>query len=438
MTGRKWFLAPLALVMAISIFSGCARSEARPTPSPQVIVVTATADPEPSLTPRTITIVVTATPPPASATPEIGPETESVPTVEASVTAEPTTEVTATAEESGISGAAPEGVEASLVAQEGQVQYSPRPDSFVEPTSLEELASPANWSDLRPDEPVPFRSFDGVRVAGEGQALLDLGRLARVTLMRDAELQSVSWSLIKKELNEIGIDIGASPLLGQISLAAQLIRGGVLGEIMAGGEPVALTTPDAAIIVQSATFFLAYDPENEITWVGNFGGTVDVGDANSAESESLPDGQLTAVPAVNSRKYWPLHEHMTPEEYGHLIEQLQSPIAAADMISGPYLIGEYEPEVAARGGPGTEFNVVGSLVKGEYVRVIGKGRGWWQIACPSKMLARGTDCWVAGGQGLTSVYNVEDVPITALPASATPTATATSPPPTLTETPLAP
>ncbi len=409
MNRRIGSLGPLLFALVILFISGCGISEPQAVPSPEVIVVTATKGAEASPTPGAVAATETAEPQP-SATAE-------------PVVATTAPEPTATAEPE------PEAEKISLIAQKDKTQYSPRPEPFVEPASLDEIVAPSDWSDLRPDESTAFRSYDGVRVVDGGEALLDLGNLMHMILRHDSEIQTLPGSLVQKELNKIAIDFGKSPLLQQITLAAHLSRGGFLGNKALGSEPIALTTPDAVIVVSGTTFFLAYDPGSETTWVGNFGGTIDVADVAMAEGEALPNRQLAAIPAVRGRKYWPIHETMTLQAFMRLIDQMQSPIAAADMISGPYLVGEYDPEVRVRSGPGTGYPTVGALAKGEYARVTGEANGWWQIECPGRMVVSGTACWVAGGQGLTGVYNVEDVPEKLVPPLPQPRQPDPPPPP---------
>ena len=121
---------------------------------------------------------------------------------------------------------------------------------------------------------------------------------------------------------------------------------------------------------------------------------------------------------------------MTPAEFSRLIDLGESPIAAADMISGPYLRVIFSPEIAVRSGPGTEFPYVGTLAQDNYERIIGRGRGWWQIECPQNMRAQA--CWVTGGSAYTENYNLDISPVPVTAARATATAAPTAPRPTVT------
>jgi len=129
---------------------------------------------------------------------------------------------------------------------------------------------------------------------------------------------------------------------------------------------IALTTPNAVVLISGTEFFIVYDPDAEITWAGNFHGTVDAASSELEKDLSIPNKQLIAIPEVRGSRFWPLHEHMTPEEFERLVDLLESPIAAADMISGPYLVVESYPNIAVRSGPALGFGILGSLDRGDY------------------------------------------------------------------------
>ena len=397
-----------------------------------VVVVTATQEP-PTPTKEVIYVVVTE----ASGAAASGAENEAV----EQPTAVPTATSQAVAEGAQEIAEAPAddpqeiAVEMSLTSQKTTTQHSPRPEPFVVPQSIEEFLPPNSWSDIGPDQTTEFQSYDGIRVLDGGQAVLDLGDLMRLVLKHDSELQTVPGSLVREELNKISVDFDKSPLLQQIALAAHLFRGGFLGEKTVGDEPVALTTPNAVILISGTTFLLVYDPDDEVTYVGNFEGTIDVADVALEAGELLPDRKLFAIPPVRNRKEWPLHPHMTLDEFSRLIDLQESPIAAADMVSGPYLVVKFNPELTVRNGPGTEYTYVGTIEKGHYARIIGRGGGWWQIECPENL--RGPDCWVSGGSTYVDDYNIDLYPVPNTAPAAAPTAAppgprshnATTPPP---------
>lgn len=320
----------------------------------------------------------------------------------------------------------------TLLAQKARTEHSERPDDFEEPESLDDIVEPEDdsWRALLPGRDTEFETYDGVRISEAGQALLDLGDLMTLILKRDTVTQFVPDNLAQEELDRISVDFGKTPLLQRIVLALHLSRGGFLGEKSTESGPIALSTPNAVVIVSGTTFFLVYDPDADTTWVGNFEGTIDVADVAEEEGDDLADSTLIAIPPVRDRAEWPIHEHLTFDEFDRLIDVLESPIAAADMISGPYLVGQFEPRLNVRRGPGTEFGIAGVLAEGDYARIIGKGRGWWQIECPKTTYTQGVDCWVAGSGAYTHAYNTEDVPVSALPATPVPTAIPTKAPAT--------
>ena len=303
-------------------------------------------------------------------------------------------------------------------------------ERFEAPQSIEYIAPPPenSWRLLESDETTEFQTYDGVRITEEGEAWLDLGDLMHLLLKRDTEAQFIPNEMAVNKLSDINIAFPETPLLQQLVLTMHIHRGGFLGDKMKDDGALALTTPNAVIIISGTKFFIAYDPDAEITWVGNFDGTIDIADIELEEGISLPDRRLIAIPAVRGRTFWPIHEHMTYEEFERLIDLLESPIAVADLISGPYAVVEFAPNIPVRSGPGPAFANLGTLSNGDYARIIGQSGGWWQIMCPAIIIDSGTGCWIAG-EPITTNYNTEDVPeVTTSTATATPTPT-TSPTP---------
>lgn len=418
MNTKSWLIAGSILIFAVAFVAGCdvesepLVTESNPTQVPEVVTVVVTVLVEPEAE--------------ATAVPS-EPETPAAAALPAQEAAEAPA---ARVDDAAVALEVPESQEQimsmSLMAQKPKTEHSAcaADGSFVEPATLEEIEPPSenSWRVLEPGDVTEFHTYDAIRVTEEGEALLDLGNLMRLVLKCDTVTQIVSESLAVEELARIQVDFEETPLLQRIVLAMHLSRGGFLGEKSVDSGPIALTTPNAVIIVSGTKFFLVYDPELETTWVGNFKGSVDVADIEQREGEMLPDQQLIAIPAVRNRKHWPIHEHMTSEEFSRLIDLHGSTSAAADLISGPYLVGKFDPELAVRNGPGTDYTMVGTLAKDEYVRVIGRGPGWWEIACPQNTNTQGTVCWVSGGSAYTDSYNVEDVEpgiIPSLPTSKT-------------------
>ena len=296
MTGKS-LSRLLMVVMVLALFVAACGTEPEPTvpdslpaptQEPVVIVVTATELPQ-TPTPQVVVVVVTATPGPGSTTPaEEAPATKADTEPAASATPQAAVEAP---EPAAVEGDRP-AVAMSLAAQKNTTQHSPRPASFVEPASLEDIVPYENWNNIEPNESADFQSYDGVRVVEGGEAILDLGDLMKLILKHDSEMQFVPGSLVQQELDKIAVDIQTSSPLDKLVLAAHLLRGGFLGEKTVGGDPIALTTPNAIVVISGTEFFLAYDPQTETTWVGNFEGTMSVADVELREGDSLPDRQL--------------------------------------------------------------------------------------------------------------------------------------------------
>ncbi|GAB4427465.1 MAG: hypothetical protein Kow0031_07500 [Anaerolineae bacterium] len=109
-----------------------------------------------------------------------------------------------------------------------------------------------------------------------------------------------------------------------------------------------------------------------------------------------------------------------------------SPAPAASLTVNAVLLN-------VRGGPGTQYAVVGGLPRGSTATVVGQATAadgvWWQIEYPA---APGGVGWVSGNPAFVAAQNTAGVPVTA--ASQPATATATPPPtaaPTATPSPTA-
>jgi hypothetical protein len=311
----------------------------------------------------------------------------------------------------------------AVSAVSGPVELNTHPDSFQAPQSFSEITGfdESGWQTLNPGEEVTFAIFDGLRVGENGEAVLGLGDSARLLLKRGTEIQSLAATIPATELARIRPDLAQDPsLLQRMAEGVHLLRGGFVDESVAG-EPLLLSTPNAIFVVEALNSFLVYDADSGITWAGNFDGVIDATDLAMGLAVPLPAGQLVAIPAIGGRQSWSLADNLTPGEFEGLIDQLGSPVAAAEMISGPYLYGVFNPDLAVRNGPGSEFAYVGTLERGEYVRVIGQGRTWWQIECPQNTNSPGSECWVSGGNQYTRAFNTANVPVTAKAATQTPT-----------------
>ena len=141
---------------------------------------------------------------------------------------------------------------------------------------------------------------------------------------------------------------------------------------------------------------------------------MDVAAPELQEGDVLPQREMITIPPVRGEKFLPIHDHLDFEEFQRLIDVLESPIAAADMISGPYLIIETAPGIDVLSGPGLTFPPVGTMDEGDYARILAEGQDWWQIECPADI--SGSECWVAEDD--SAAYNEEIIVDTAPPAVA--------------------
>jgi Tol biopolymer transport system component len=77
-------------------------------------------------------------------------------------------------------------------------------------------------------------------------------------------------------------------------------------------------------------------------------------------------------------------------------------------------------DLNVRAGPGVHYDRLSFMLKDESTRILGKDpdSGWWKIECPPRSSAG--ECWVSGGTQFTTAYNVQGVPIAAIPPTPTP------------------
>lgn len=400
----------LITIALLCLMSGCSGAES-PTVADEEIPTTETFPVEETATTAPATETVVPSPEPTS--------TEApAPTVTATVIPSPEPTASEVVEE----GVVP--VEMLLHAEKSLTQHS-RPKIIKILDSLDDIIPPAenSWRTLQPGEAADFQSYDGIRIKEAGQATLDLGNQVHLIMKRDTTLQFVENKLAQEKLTNLNVDIDAR-LLEEIVLTLHLSRGGFFGSKEFDGKSIALSTPNAVVIVSGTDFFVAYDPQQGITWVCNLGGTIDVADVAEAESQRIPDGQLIAIPGVRGEKTWPVNEHLTLEGFFGLIDQVGSPTGALDVISGPYLIGQTEPSIEIRGGPGVGFAPVSALSQGEYARVVGHDGIWQQIVCPPSAAPWDGECWVPE-EPFTVAYN--DAPVDETSSAPPATAAAATP-----------
>ena len=307
-----------------------------------------------------------------------------------------------------------DAVTMTLSARHDVTQYSPR--SFPLPGSLDEIAPPApeSWQTIAPESSVAFQNYDNLRVVDDGEALLDLGGFMQLLFKRDTVAQFTDPQLAADKFSQINVDTTNTPLLQRLVLSLHLLRGGFAGELLAGSAPVALTTPNAVVLVSGTTFFVAYDPDAGRTWVGNFGGGIDVGDAPAGAEMALADRQLVVIPPVDGRAVWTLPPELSYETVGRFIDAVGSPVAAAGILSGPNVSPVTDLGLNVYHGPGRDLERLGLMLRGSIVtvlrRAIGQdGDAYWQIVCPAVLGSPPRGCWVEADPQLAAATNMEGV-----------------------------
>jgi hypothetical protein len=81
--------------------------------------------------------------------------------------------------------------------------------------------------------------------------------------------------------------------------------------------------------------------------------------------------------------------------------------------------------VNMRSGPGTNYDVVGTLAAGQSLEIVGRNAdsSWWQVSAPDGL------CWIAGS--VTTASNVDDsIPVAEAPPAPLPTEPSTAVEPT--------
>lgn len=307
-----------------------------------------------------------------------------------------------------------DAVAMTLSARRDVTQYSPR--SLPLPGSLDEIAPPApeSWQTIAPKSSVAFQNYDNLRVVDDGEALLDLGGFMQLLFKRDTVAQFTDPQLAADKFSQISVDTTNTPLLQRLVLSLHLLRGGFAGELLAGNAPVALTTPNAVVLVSGTTFFVAYDPDAGRTWVGNFGGGIDVGDAPASAEMALADRQLVVIPPVDGRAVWTLPPELSYETVGRFIDAVGSPVTAAGILSGPNVSPVTDLGLNVYHGPGRDLERLGLMLRGSIVTVLRQaigqdGDAYWQIVCPAVLGSPPRGCWVEADPQLAAATNMEGV-----------------------------
>lgn len=102
----------------------------------------------------------------------------------------------------------------------------------------------------------------------------------------------------------------------------------------------------------------------------------------------------------------------------------EAPVLQVDAVAvGEPMMTTLTP-LNVRTGPGTHYQVVGSLPSGVTAAIVGKSPNghWWQIVCPA---GTGPQCWASAGSQYSAAENADGVPVAAVPPAPTHAATAT-------------
>ncbi|MCA9994480.1 MAG: SH3 domain-containing protein [Anaerolineales bacterium] len=237
-----------------------------------------------------------------------------------------------------------------------------------------------------------------LRVTGQGEAWLSISKFLRLHFLYD----SVNRFMTNEGLEDL-ID---GPVLQKIVLALQISRGGLIADKESNSEAIAIRTPNAVIVITGTQFFVVYDPDVDTTWVGKFKGNLTVYSTNGGDPITLGDQRMVVMSGKQKPKEWDLHsDHMVPAEFERLIRQKTSPIEAVDIISGSYLITQWQQNLHVHNAPALNSARIGSIPYGTYSRILDRRGAWWKIECPKNI--KGNSCWVSSGDEYTKAYNIE-------------------------------
>lgn len=142
-----------------------------------------------------------------------------------------------------------------------------------------------------------------------------------------------------------------------------------------------------------------------------------MGDETPIPISDTPPSTFTPAPIMAAVTLIPPNSGATPE------------IATGPTTDSPLVTARTNLNV--RGGPGTDYPVIGRLVENQSLPITGRDAEttWWQVVYPPNSNERG---WVSGNPQFTSASNTEGVPIALAPPKPAPT------PPPVTPTPALP
>lgn len=155
---------------------------------------------------------------------------------------------------------------------------------------------------------------DSVRLFNGGEGLLNFGSDMILRLFNDTQLGGVRTS-----------NAPGTPLVVKMTLLA----GGFAGRTYKPGARPTFNTPNnAQINVFGTSFFIVYDPDQDLTTAGNFDGDMEI-QAGGSSSVPIPPGFLRQAQGNNQ----PSSEVPIPfsrTEFEDMARQFQSPVAVVN------------------------------------------------------------------------------------------------------------
>lgn len=155
---------------------------------------------------------------------------------------------------------------------------------------------------------------DSLRLFNGGEGILNFGSDMVLRLFNDTQLGSVRTS-----------NAPGTPLVVKMAL----LTGGFAGRTFKSGVRSTFTTPNnAQINVFGTDFFIVFDPNQDMTTAGNFGGDMEI-DAGGSGPVPIPSGTLRQAQGNNPPSpELPIPFSMT--DFEELSRQFQSPVAVVN------------------------------------------------------------------------------------------------------------
>jgi hypothetical protein len=144
-------------------------------------------------------------------------------------------------------------------------------------------------------DPEDMFNGDRFRVTQGGESLLDFGDSVRLHLFNDTATGNVRSK-----------SAPGAPL----EVSMQLEYGGFTGEVVEKDAEARFRTPgNATIYVHGTQFFITYDPETAVTYVGNFGGNVSI-ESGGVLLEVTPGHYRKSLPGEAPQASRPINLNM--------------------------------------------------------------------------------------------------------------------------------